>query len=108
MPLGRYNKASQDRIHKKTCNCVITNQRTSLDSDALIDKLTRTLFDTSLDLHTTAVVRADQNWIEGDMFTVQWPERPGFVSTLRRVKFIELREDGIAILEMVIEGTTDL
>jgi hypothetical protein len=106
--LGRYNKKSQDQIHERTCNATMWNQRTGKPSAALLDKLTRTLFDTNLVMHTSAVVRADQDWIEGDLFVVTRPEYPGKQSSIREVKFIETREDGISIKEMVILGTIDL
>lgn len=105
--LARYNRAHLRRIHEKSCNCVLTNTRTGLDSKAYEGDLVRPYIDTNLDLHVVMEVFADDDWQEGDFFTISYPSRPGWVSTKRRVKFIQTREDGIPLLRIVVQGTTD-
>jgi hypothetical protein len=105
--LARMNEANQRRIHGKSCNCKLLNLRTGIISPAYEDVLVRPYIDTNLDMHDMLEVFMLDNWEEGDFFTMTYDSDPGFVSSKRRVKFIQHREDGVPIMRLVIQGTID-
>lgn len=105
--LGRYNTANFRRIHLKSCNCKLLNTRTGETSPGYEDVLVRPYIDTNLDMHDMFEVLIDEDWIEGDFFTVTYDNDPAFVSTKRRVKFVQRREDGVPIKRLVVQGTID-
>lgn len=108
MPLARLSRPHMRKIFDKQCEATIYNLRTKLTSKCEIDGLKRDLFMINLEMITEIRVFADDDWLEGDIGYVMYPEYPDRKSSDREIKFIETREEGVPIKRMTVIGTVDL